>query len=118
MTSGRIPRKERSPDEVRDGAIFNAADATIRLLTPRNRQLLALIRDHQPESVAALVRLSGRKQPNLARTLANLEAAGFVALVLNGRRRVPKILIAKIVIDIDPFSATDRLSITRATAPE
>jgi predicted transcriptional regulator len=46
---------------------FNSVDAVIRLLTPENRQLLALIRDHKPQSVVELVQLSGRAQPNLTR---------------------------------------------------
>ena len=39
--------------------------------------MLALIRDHKPGSVAELAQLAGRAQPNLTRTLAKLEAAGF-----------------------------------------
>jgi predicted transcriptional regulator len=74
----------------------------IRLLTPDNRRLLALIRDRKPESVAALVAMTGRAQLNLTRTLAKLEAAGFVAMRAVGRRKVPSVAVQKIFVEIDP----------------
>ncbi len=77
---------------------FNSVDALVRLLTPENRKLLALIRDHKPQSVAELGQLSGRAQPNLTRTLAKLEAAGFVTMTLDGRRKAPSATIRKIVV--------------------
>jgi predicted transcriptional regulator len=47
---------------------FNSVEAVVRLLTPANRRLLALIRDRKPQSVAELVTITGRAQPNLTRT--------------------------------------------------
>jgi predicted transcriptional regulator len=88
---------------------FNSVEALIRLLTPDNRQLLALIRDRKPASVAELVKMTGRAQPNLTRTLAKLEAAGFITMKSVGRRKAPSAAIKKIVVEIDPFSEHDRL---------
>jgi len=88
---------------------FNSVDALVRLLTPENRRLLALIRDRKPGSVAELVQLTGRAQPNLTRTLAKLEAAGFIRMTSVGRRKAPSTAIKKIVVEIDPFSENDRL---------
>ncbi|MDE2464871.1 MAG: MarR family transcriptional regulator [Alphaproteobacteria bacterium] len=90
---------------------FNSVEALVRLLTPENRRLLALIRDHQPRSVAELVQLSGRAQPNLTRTLAKLEAAGFVTMTVSGRRKAPKTRVKKILVEIDPYSENDRLRV-------
>jgi predicted transcriptional regulator len=90
---------------------FNSVDALIRLLTPENRRLLALIRDRKPGSVAELVQLTGRAQPNLTRTLAKLEAAGFIKMKAVGRRKAPSAAIKKIVVEIDPFSQRDRLRV-------
>ena len=90
---------------------FNSVDALIRLLTPENRRLLALIRDRKPGSVAELVELTGRAQPNLTRTLAKLEAAGFIKMKAVGRRKAPSAAIKKIVVEIDPFSQRDRLRV-------
>ena len=90
---------------------FNSVDAVIRLLTPGNRRLLALIRDRKPGSVAELAELTGRAQPNLTRTLAKLEAAGFIRMKTVGRRKAPSAAIKKIVVEIDPFSDRDRLRV-------
>jgi len=97
-----------------DGAkpSFNSVDAVARLLTPENRELLAIIRDRKPQSVTELVQMSGRAQPNLTRTLAKMEAAGFIRMKAVGRRRkAPRVAIKKIVVEIDPYSDRDRLSI-------
>jgi predicted transcriptional regulator len=90
---------------------FNSVAALVRLLTPENRQLLALIRDRKPQSVVELVKMTGRAQPNLTRTLAKLEAAGFITMRVVGRREAPSAAIKKIVIEIDPYSDRDRLRV-------
>jgi predicted transcriptional regulator len=88
---------------------FNSVDAVVRLLTPENRALLAIIRDRKPQSVAE--QMSGRAQPNLTRTLAKLESAGFITMKAVGRRKAPSVAIKKIVVEIDPYSDRDRLSV-------
>lgn len=90
---------------------FNSVGAVVRLLTPENRHLLAIIRDRKPRSVAELVKMSGRAQPNLTRTLAKLEAAGFIKVKAAGRLRAPSATIKKIVVEIDPYSDRDRLRV-------
>src|SRR5688572_8183676 len=71
----RAPRDASKPS-------FESVDVVVRLLTPENRKLLALIRDRKPGSVAELVTLTGRAQPNLTRTLAKLEAVGFIQMTV------------------------------------
>lgn len=90
---------------------FNSVEAVVRLLTPENRTLLAMIRDKKPQSVAELVQMSGRSQPNLTRTLAKLEAAGFITMKSLGRRKAPSIAVKKIVVEIDPCSERDLLRV-------
>jgi predicted transcriptional regulator len=90
---------------------FNSVDALVRLLTPQNRELLGLIRDRKPRSVAELVQMTGRAQPNLTRTLRKLETAGFIRTKTTGRRRTPSAAIKKIVIEIDPYSTRDRVRV-------
>lgn len=90
---------------------FNSVEAVVRLLTPDNRRLLALIRDRKPRSVAELVEITGRAQPNLTRTLAKLEAAGFIRMKVVGRRKAPSVAVKRIVVDINPYSNRDRLRI-------
>jgi predicted transcriptional regulator len=90
---------------------FNSVEAVVRLLTPENRQLLAIIRDRKPQSIAALAEMTGRAQPNLTRTLAKLEAAGLITMEAHGRRRAPNAAVKKIVVEIDPYSDHDRLRV-------
>jgi predicted transcriptional regulator len=97
------------PDAARPS--FNSVEAVVRLLTPENRRLLAIIRDRKPQSVAALAEMTGRAQPNLTRTLAKLEAAGFITMKATGRRKAPSAAVNKIVVEIDPYSDRDRLRV-------
>ena len=106
-----VARGERSALADAAKPSFNSVEALVRLLTPENRQLLALIRDRKPRSVAELVQMTGRAQPNLTRTLAKLEAAGFIRTKAVGRRKTPSVAIKKIVIVIDPYSGRDRIRV-------
>lgn len=106
-----VARGERSAPGDAGRASFSSVEALVRLLTPANRQLLALIRDRKPRSVAELVKMTGRAQPNLTRTLTKLEAAGFISTKTVGRRREPSAAIRKIVVEIDPYSEHDRVRV-------
>lgn len=103
------------------GLIVESAEALLRLLTPENRELLRIIRDEKPPSVAALARRTGRSEPNLARTLAKLEAMGLMEFRREARRRVPITRARPFRVDVDPFAQNDRISILAAgggdTAP-
>ena len=61
--------------------------------------------------MAALVEMTGRAQPNLTRTLAKLEAAGFIRMTTVGRRKAPTVAVKRIVVEIDPYSDRDRLRV-------
>ena len=104
-----VARGERSAPADAARPSFNSVEALARLLTPENRQLLALIRDRKPRSIAELVQMSGRAQPNLTRTLAKLEAAGLITTKSSGRQKAPSPAIKKIVVEIDPYSEHDRV---------
>jgi predicted transcriptional regulator len=106
-----VARGERPAPSDAAKLSFNSVDALVRLLTPENRQLLALIRDRKPQSVAQLAEMAGRSQPNLTRTLAKLEAAGLITMQAHGRRKAPSASIRKIVVEIDPYSDRDRLRV-------
>lgn len=90
---------------------FESVDALIRLLTPENRSLLKTIRDARPKSIAELERLTGRKSPNLLRTLGKLAAIGLVKLQEKDRRTVPTVVVGKLHVEIDPYAMNDRVEV-------
>jgi predicted transcriptional regulator len=106
-----VARGERPapPDAGRPS--FNSVEALIRLLTPENRRLLALIKREEPESVAVLAAATGRSQPNVSRTLAKLEAAGLVVMKQAGRKKRPVVVAKEIRIRIDPTANSDLLEV-------
>ncbi len=88
---------------------FNSVQAVMRLLTPENRSLLAILRDREPQSVAELAEMTGRASPNLIRTLAKLEASGLVEVRTINRRKVHRPAAHMLRLEIDLFSQNDRL---------
>jgi predicted transcriptional regulator len=104
-----VARGERPAPSDAGKPSFNSVEAVVRLLTSDNRRLLTLIRDRKPRSVAELVAMTGRAQPNLTRTLGKLEAAGFIRIKVMGRRKAPRVAVKRIVVEIDPYSDRDRM---------
>src|SRR5665213_2765347 len=106
-----VARGEKKAPKDAGGMSFDSVEALLRLLPPQNRELLAVIRDKKPQSIAALAALTGRAQPNLTRTLGKLEAIGFVRFKTVERRKVPTAPIQSLRINIDPFSQNDRMEL-------
>ena len=59
---------------------FTSMESFAKVLSDRNRGLLALIAETQPDSLAELSQLSGRAKSNLSRTLKTMERYGLVQL--------------------------------------
>lgn len=106
-----VARGDKAAPRGAGGISFDSVEALLRLLTPQNRELLAVIRDKKPQSIAELAELTGRAQPNLTRTLGKLEAVGFVHFKSVKRRKIPMAAIRSLRIKIDPFSLNDRLEL-------
>lgn len=106
-----VARGERLAPKDAGRTTFDSVETLLRLLTPQNRELLAIIRDKKPQSIAELAELTGRAQPNLTRTLGKLAAIGFVRLKNVDRRKVPTTTVHSLRINIDPFSQNDRLEL-------
>ncbi|MHB8370789.1 MAG: HVO_A0114 family putative DNA-binding protein [Leptospirales bacterium] len=102
--------KKEAPKDA-DVMSVDSIEVLLRLLTPQNRELLAVIRDKKPQSIAELAKLTGRAQSNLTRTLGKLEAIGFVRLKSVERRKIPTASVHSLRINIDPFSQNDRLEL-------
>ena len=94
----------------KDAAVpsVESAEVLLRLLTPENRDLMKILRDRPPKSVADLARMTKRASPNLLRTLAKLEAFGLIEMRSDGRRKVPRARVSKLHVEIDLFSQNDR----------
>jgi predicted transcriptional regulator len=59
---------------------FTSMESFAKILSDRNRALLALIAETQPGSLAELAELSGRAKSNLSRTLRTMERYGLAQL--------------------------------------
>jgi predicted transcriptional regulator len=64
---------------------FTSAESFARVLSDRNRALLGIVAESDPESLAHLAELTGRKKSNLSRTLKTMERYGFVQLTHGAR---------------------------------
>jgi predicted transcriptional regulator len=85
---------------------FTSLESFTRVLSERNRGLLALIAERQPASVAELAMLSGRAKSNLSRTLRTMERHGLVELQRgDGRTIRPRVRYRGIRLDL-PVAGT------------
>jgi predicted transcriptional regulator len=71
------------------------------VLSEDNRALLRLISDQRPKSLTALAALSGRRVPNLSRSLRMMEGYGLVKLKRGGHGVEPVVLATSFKILID-----------------
>ena len=107
-----VARGERKAPADAGRVSFESVEAVMRLLTPENRQLLAVIEKKKPASVADLARLVGRAEPNVSRTLGKLVAAGFVRLKPGvGKTKAPEVVIRRLTVDFDICHQTDRVAV-------
>ena len=106
-----VARGQKAPPADAAQPTFESADVLLRLLTPENRELLKVIRDERPQSVADLARLTRRASPNPLRTLAKLEAIGLIEMQTAGKRKIPVTRVRKLRVEIDPFSRNDRIEV-------
>ena len=76
-------------------------DGFSRLLSKRNIELLKLIKEAAPPSVAELARLSGRPKASLMLTLRRFKNFGIVEFdEVDGRRKVPRLACDRVRLEI------------------
>ena len=101
-----IARGELKPKSTDPKVWFPSAESLVRVLSNKNRLLLATIRDARPQSLSDLAELTGRKKSNLSRTLKTMERYGIVTLERKARGRVvPRVPYAGVTIDM-PLEAS------------
>lgn len=80
---------------------FPSIESVAKMLSDRNRELLAIIAREQPESLQALAERTGRAKSNLSRTLRTMERYGLVRLEPRaGRALAPRVGYDDIKLDI------------------
>jgi predicted transcriptional regulator len=70
---------------------FESLKSMSQVLGSDNQNLLKIIIEHKPRSLAELEKLSHRKKSNLSRTLKTLERYGIVELPREEGRLVPRV---------------------------
>lgn len=92
-------KRKRQPGEPK--IWFTSLQSLARVLSEPNRELLRIIDESHPSSLAELEELTGRKASNLSRTLKTMSRYGLVELVPGKRRTItPKVLVRKLRMDL------------------
>ena len=96
-----IARGEHKPARGEPTVWFVSIESFAKVLSERNRELLALIARENPDSLSALATLAGRSKSNLSRTLKTMSRYGLVELE-QGRRGtlVPRVPYSQVRLDI------------------
>ena len=80
---------------------FTSIESVAKVLSDRNRELLALIADEKPESMQALAERTGRAKSNLSRTLKTMERYGLVRMEKRPNRTLaPRVTFDDIRLDL------------------
>ncbi len=87
IVAGRRRRAADDPD-----VWFTSVESFAKVLSEKNRALLALIAERRPNSIDALAVASGRAKSNLSRTLRTMERYGLVRLEKGDRRKLRPIV--------------------------
>lgn len=100
-----IARGELKPKGGDPRVWFTSTESFAKVLSNKNRALLAVIAATQPASLQELAGRTGRKASNLSRTLKTMEHYGFVRLHRGERGRIrPEVPYQSISLEL-PLSA-------------
>lgn len=97
----RQPDRPQQKGSERPSIWFPSLASLAAVLSDDNRHLLRLIHDKQPKSLTELAELSGRKVPNLSRTLKMMADYGLVSLQRNVRDVQPTALAIEFLVVLD-----------------
>lgn len=86
-----IARGDYKPKRDEPKVWFESLSSMAQVLGNENQNLLRLIIEHRPRSLAELERISSRKKSNLSRTLKTLERYGVVELLKEKGKLIPKV---------------------------
>ena len=110
-----IARGEHKPKRGEPKVWFTSMQSFARILSDKNRELLALMIETRPGSITELAAMSGRAKSNLSRTLKTMERYGLVVLKKGDKGRVkPRVPYSGIVLDVPITSKTRARSSAKA----
>lgn len=96
-----IARGDYKPSADDPSVWFTSVESFAKVLSERNRELLALIARKNPASLTELAALSGRSKSNLSRTLKTMSRYGLVELKQGERRTViPRVPYDRVSLDL------------------
>jgi predicted transcriptional regulator len=97
-----IARGQLKPGPQDPKVWFTSTESMARVLSAKNRELLETIRLKAPQSLSELAELTGRKKPNLSRTLKTMQRYGLVQVHPEGRGRlVAKVLYKRVAMVLE-----------------
>ncbi len=111
-----IAEGEHKPKRGEPKIWFTSMESFARVLSDRNRALLDLIIEAQPDSLTELAELSGRAKGNLSRTLKTMERYGLVTLSKGTKGRIkPRVPYSGVVLDVPLIASAEQMSSVQRT---
>ena len=106
-----IARGDRKPARGEPKIWFTSVESFAKVLSQRNRELLALIAREKPDSLTRLAELSGRNKSNLSRTLKTMSQYGLVELKAGKRGTlVPRVPYDQVRLDVSLTSTSRQVA--------
>ena len=96
-----IARGQHKPAKGEPTVWFTSVESLAKVLSRRNRDLLALIAREKPGSLTELATLAGRNKSNLSRTLKTMSQYGLVELKEGLRGKlIPRVRYHQVRLDL------------------
>ncbi|MCY4551804.1 MAG: helix-turn-helix domain-containing protein [Defluviicoccus sp.] len=106
-----IARGEHRPATGEPKVWFTSVESFAKVLSQRNRELLALIAREEPDSLTRLAQISGRNKSNLSRTLKTMSQYGLVELKAGKRGTlVPRVPYDLVRLDVSLTSTSRQVA--------
>ena len=106
-----IARGAHKPARGEPTVWFASIESFAKVLSQRNRELLAMIGREKPSSVTELAKISGRSKSNLSRTLKTMSRYGLVELKEGARGTlVPRTPYDRVRLDVSLMQPPQRVS--------
>ena len=106
-----IARGEHKPAGGEPAVWFTSIESFAKVLSGRNRELLATIAREKPDSLTELAEISGRDKSNLSRTLKTMSRYGLVELKQGDRGTlVPRVPYDRVSLDMSLTAGARRVA--------